>query len=449
MAGNVSRLIVLFCMLALSVSESFAQQAVWSRGPNLPVQQSEWYGATIGDSIYCMGGEIDRVANDNGSSNTGKASNETWIYNVKTEKFTRAADMPEGRNHLALTALDKYIYVVGGYPQACCGSYPWPYGTTNTWRYTPSTNKWDTLAPLPRQMGAGTIEAFDGKLYAFGGTTSGEFHSVPESHVYDPALNIWKNITSMTVPHEHVRGTVVDSLIYVISGHQDNHQTSDGKRINQPKVEVYAPTTNTWSLIQDIPVPRGGIGVAYIGGKIYVMGGEIAADSNPVNTVTPRLDIYDIPKKTWSRGLDLPAGFHGMCLAAHTPTGTIHMIGGSKTQGFAPVNEHHILTVPEVLGCTNPKSSNFNIYATKDNGSCASSLIQTRNSAVPYWIRNKNGFEIFVTDHGVHTLSVELINGKVVRTQKFTQYCAYNFPTKLSEIGVIRVDGKALGKALF
>lgn len=38
--------------------------------------------------------------------------------------------------------------------------------------------------------------------------------------------------------------------------------------------EKYDPDANSWSLIPNMSCPRGGVGVAALGGKIYAVGGH-------------------------------------------------------------------------------------------------------------------------------------------------------------------------------
>ncbi len=52
-------------------------------------------------------------------------------------------------------------------------------------------------------------------------------------------------------------------------------------------VEKYNAVTNTWSLVASMSCPRGGVGVAALGGKIYAVGGHDG--TNYLNSV----EAYD------------------------------------------------------------------------------------------------------------------------------------------------------------
>jgi|GEM_PF-2860954 len=322
------------CLLALAVPAA-AQTTVgsWSKGASLPVLQSEWDGAAIGDSLFVVGGEQKRTPQTDAS----KPADELWIYDAKTDKWTQGANMPGGRNHPAVVSLDGLLYVFGGYPLSCCDNYPWPYGSETAWQYNPKTNAWKVLTPMPRKMGAGMAAAFDGKIYVMAGTDSGQFHSIAAVHEYDPAADSWRARASMANAREHVKGAVVDSLIYVIGG----HSKPGAQKVNQASVEAYSPRSDKWYDKGVMPTPRGGIGAANVGGRIYVFGGEGANFQ-----LFGQVDRYDPATGQWARINEMPytGGIHGH--ATMVLNGKVHMVGGSNPAGFNPRNYHDIFTPP-------------------------------------------------------------------------------------------------------
>jgi N-acetylneuraminic acid mutarotase len=272
------------------------------------------------------------------ATDVNKASDELWIYDAKADKWIQGANMPSSRNHPAVCALDGKFYVFGGYNWPCCANYPWPYGSTNAWQYDPKANTWKTLADVPRRLGAGLAVPFDGKIYVMAGTDSGQYHSVAFAHVYDPATNTWKSLASMKNAREHTKGVVVDSLIYVIGGH--SVPTGSTTRFNQANVEAYSPKSDKWYDKGTMPTPRGGIGLSYLGGKIYVFGGEGADFS-----LFSRIDQFDPASGQWAKVNDFPdGGIHGH--ATVTYKGSAHLVAGNNPSGFNPKNYHYVFTPP-------------------------------------------------------------------------------------------------------
>lgn len=405
----------------------------WSKAAALPVIQSEWDGVAIGDFFYAVGGEMKRTP----QTDQTKASDELWIYDAKADKWAQGPDMPGRRNHPAVAALDGMLYVFGGYDFPCCANYPWPYGNDNAWRYDPQAKTWKTLAPLPRKLGAGMAAAFEGKIYVFAGTDSGQFHSVPFVHEYDPAANAWRARASMRNAREHVKGAVVDSLIYVIGG----HSKPGSQKINQPAVEAYSPRSNTWYDKGTMPSPRGGIGVAYLGGKIYAFGGE-GADF----TLFSRVDQFDPATGQWTQANNTPSGgIHGH--ATITWNGTAHLVAGNSPSGFNPRNYHDVFTPPVVEGCTLPAAPNFNRYATKDDGSCQDvGLIVRAGSARPRILGNDGLLRVEGLPPGRYRVSLDDPAGRVLRRKTFEGSSA-ELPWDVPRhILFLRIEGTADGK---
>lgn len=333
-------------IISLLAVQGGAQTTVgtWTKAAPLPVIQSEWDGATVGDSMFMVGGEMKRTP----QIDQTKASDELWIYDAKGDRWIQGANMPGGRNHPAVVSLEGLVYVFGGYNFPCCANYPWPYGSDNAWQYNPKTNAWKTLAPMPRKMGAGLAAAFDGKIYVMAGTDSGQFHSIADVHEYDPVANSWRARAPMRNAREHVKGAVVDSLIYVIGG----HSKPGSAKVNQAAVEAYSPRSDKWYDKGAMPTPRGGIGLANLGGKLYVFGGE-GADFKLFSQV----DRYDPATGQWAKVNDIPyaGGIHAQ--ATMVWNGKAHLVGGSNPQGFNPRNYHDVFTVPVVVGTLRPSLS--------------------------------------------------------------------------------------------
>ena len=69
--------------------------------------------------------------------------------------------------------------------------------------------------------------------------------------------------------------------------------------------------------------PRAGFGATVMNGKIYVAGGELIDDGKTVKSV----EVFDPSTQTWSYLPNLPSGLHGVPMVGLG--NTLYAIGGS------------------------------------------------------------------------------------------------------------------------
>lgn len=103
---------------------------------------------------------------------------------------------------------------------------------------------------------------------------------------------------------------------------------------NLPISEVYDPSIDRWALLPPLPTPRSGYGVAAVGPRVFVMGGELGRP-----TTYPDNEEFDTRTRTWTARAPMPTPRHG--LAAVTVGGRIYALAGGPRPGasFSAVNE--------------------------------------------------------------------------------------------------------------
>ena len=96
----------------------------------------------------------------------------------------------------------------------------------------------------------------------------------------------------------------------------------------------YDPATSTWQKLPDLPTKRGALGLAYVDGKLYAIGG--AANENKYDTV----ECFDIHTNTWSKKTSMPTAREHLAVAQLN--GEIHALGGYNTDRFGSLTTHEI-----------------------------------------------------------------------------------------------------------
>ncbi len=219
--------------------------------------------------------------------------------------ITELAPMPIPIANNAVVAAEvqgvEYVYSFGGIRTGLT----YAQLTLNAYRYHVATDTWDTLPPLPDTLGkiASGASYVNGKIYIIGGYhvfPNGNEISSNRVHIFDPATNTYlPDGAPIPVPiDDQVQTVWRDSLIYVVAGWSDVAHVTN--------VQIYNPTTNTWSIGSPIPNTQdykafGASGVM-IDDTIFYMGGARTGLNFPV---TPELrkgivNPNDPTQITWS-----------------------------------------------------------------------------------------------------------------------------------------------------
>jgi len=147
--------------------------------------------------------------------------------------------------------------------------------SNQSFKYDVQADRWDSIPPLPDQRTkiAAAASAVKGKIYIIGGYTvfsNGSEISSNKVHRFDPAADSFlTDGTPIPVPiDDQVQAVYKDSLIYVITGWSNT--------TNVNNVQIYNPSTNSWSQGTSVPFNSYrvfGASGTIIGDTIYYYGG--------------------------------------------------------------------------------------------------------------------------------------------------------------------------------
>ena len=344
----------------------------WAAGPTNPFQVENGSAATDGTYIYTAGGD-----------SNGTAQNKTYRLDPSTGTWDDAAiaDLPAARKEVTGDMVNGRWILAGGRDinGALLGAIAWD-PATNTWtvvpgmptpayragaatvsgslyvvagningnttilrRYTegppctatptntplptptvPCGNVWTTLASYPTTVNGEALIALNGMLYSFGGTTTADTSA---SYRYDPAANQWTAIASLPQARSGAGAVTDGTYIYIVGGVvSGNVQTTLWR---------YDPIANTYTTRATLPLQAYQPAVTLLNGKIYRIGGCLAAGCSGTNTV----DVYTIATNTWAAGPAYPLALYS---ANATNDGTyVYVAGGAG--GSAVTNKTYRL----------------------------------------------------------------------------------------------------------
>ena len=145
------------------------------------------------------------------------------------------------------------------------------------------------------------------------------------NYEFDPATGNWAAKASMPTPRTTSFGiAVVGDKIYVIGG-QD--RDSIGYHFLSTN-EAYDPATDTWETKESMPTSREWMDANVVNGKIYVIGGITYEDENKYHqNHTVVNEVYDPTTDSWSRKQPVPIAV--ACYASVAVDNKIYIMGGT------------------------------------------------------------------------------------------------------------------------
>jgi N-acetylneuraminic acid mutarotase len=226
---------------------------------------------------------------------------------VQMNPWTQRQDIPNGRWHVAARAIDGKVYAIGG-----VGAYK----TVDA--FDPTTGLWETRSSMTTErafLGTGVV---NGKLYAIGGS---RLNGTPSNTVemYDPVTDTWAERAPMSNGREGICASVVDDKIFAFGGNNPAETT----------VSMYDPADDTWTdNLADMPTARWEPECVTVDDKIYVLGGFLSPASG---TGSDDVEMYDPSTDSWTTLAEMPAPRGGGAVAS--VDGMIYYFGGSPNYG--------------------------------------------------------------------------------------------------------------------
>ena len=172
---------------------------------------------------------------------------------------------------------------------------------------------WETLTPLTTARIAPAHGTIQDKIYCRRYKDWTDQATVEE---YDPETDNWTMKEPLSEPRVTPASVVVDDLLYVIGGRDENWEPLD-------TVEVYDPLLDSWDTLSPMPTARIGPVAVEHDGKIYVLGGSTESSGDAIETV----EIYTIATDSWETGTSMPE-IRGSGHVAEVINGKIYVAGG-------------------------------------------------------------------------------------------------------------------------
>ncbi len=260
-----------------------------------------------------LGGKLYMV----GGKTAGGHVSTMYVYDPAADAWTVGPDLPGSAvENPAVAAFNGKVYAFGG------STAPFSGAVANAAVYDPVANSWTTLTPMNTARGGAIAQAIAGNIYVAGGMDSAGV-SIASVEVYDPATDSWSAAAPMTTPRDNPGSAVLDGKLYIFGGR------TRGVNDTLSSVEMYDPGTDSWTARAPMPTGRRTMVVGILNGRAQVMGGERAADGSAF----VENEEYNPITNTWRTLTPMSAPRHGA--AAGTINGVVYVAGGGPTGGLA------------------------------------------------------------------------------------------------------------------
>jgi N-acetylneuraminic acid mutarotase len=259
----------------------------------------------------------------------GTGSTEMWWYDPESNQWEEAPTLPHSYDHVTMVSLGEDVYSIGGYTGDIGSS------RADVLVLRSRSEEWEPRSDLPVARGAMAGASDGDRIFVTGGRSEAEgTPSATDVFAYSPEDDSWTVVeTNLPTGRDHVAGTVIDGVFWVIGGR------GDGRRVSStPVTEGLVIETGEWIEGPQVPVPTSANGVVSIGGRAVVFGGEGPA-STPSGAagrsyeVFPETFLYDPASNIWLRGPNAPLGVHHPAYGVIDET--LYVVGGGPVSGVS------------------------------------------------------------------------------------------------------------------
>ncbi len=231
------------------------------------------------------------------------ALNRLDVYDPASDQWSQGADLPHAVTHQAALLDDATgtIWMAGGF----IGDEP-GVATDEVWKYDPAADQWRAAPSLPMPVGGGQLALLGRTLHYVGGVGSDRDTGLADHWTLDltDPNAVWKSgLAGLIQPRIHFGIAVLNGAIYVVGG-EIHHDTNP---VEIASVERYDPAADSWARVADLPYTRSHIVPSTFAddGKLYVVGGQSVQINAPaLNDVL----VYDPAADQWQEGGYFPEG---------------------------------------------------------------------------------------------------------------------------------------------
>jgi len=192
---------------------------------------------------------------------------DVWRYSTTRKKWTRLPSMRWARGALGGGMAGGRLYAVGGVAE----NQPFVKPVRTVEVFDLKTQRWGDANDMPTARHHFSSAVVDGRLYALGGRRPGN-EALDAVERFDPATGEWVRLDPMPQGVGGAKTAVSHGEIVLTAG-GDDRAWQDGKGWVTPAVWRWRPPDGPWRRLPDLLQARHGHETAIGAGRIWVLQG--------------------------------------------------------------------------------------------------------------------------------------------------------------------------------
>ncbi|NML44261.1 galactose oxidase [Ramlibacter sp. G-1-2-2] len=229
------------------------QRDAWGRAAPLPRGANHVGVAVMGDTLYAIGGFLEQNRHPDP---------ECYAWSAREDKWRAIAPLPQAGGSVACVNFEGKLHAIGG---AIGDTFDTKKSVDWHLVYDPQADRWTRAAPLPTGRDHVGAVVANGLIHVIGGRVD-SFHTNSNlHHSYEAATDKWTMRNPLPTARSGHGAVLVGQRIFVMGGEGVNRVFGQN--------EAYDLVRDRWEQYAPMITPRHGLGAAAIGNTIYVAGG--------------------------------------------------------------------------------------------------------------------------------------------------------------------------------
>jgi N-acetylneuraminic acid mutarotase len=244
-----------------------------------------------------------------GGLSAGQVLKSVAMLDLVTKTWGGLPDMETARHGMAVDAVGKSVYAIGGSTDVGDGQVISSAEALQLpARQIQPAAQWHSLpdAPTARLMTAWAV--LHGKIWIMGGLRDGVALQTVES--YDPVTGAWQTQPPLPIPLHHAAAATYRGEVVVLGGASGD--------LTQASNKVFALRGGNWVELPSLAHARAAAAAAVVGDKLVVAGGQSAKQ------IVPQTEVFD--GSSWHDAANMPTPREH--LAAVSDGTYVYTVGG-------------------------------------------------------------------------------------------------------------------------